>query len=764
MAAASAIWLAVEERTTIVTILIVHAIMASIEVSLSTTPRRKKSAGLVVGAGGGVGPGGAGVGVGMGVGMGVGVGGGPLHRAHKDVHKELEVHAHSGLKGQLCSSLSINRLSYLRPAAPPQPLTEAERRAAEERLQRLRQEMDNKRLAIKNLKMALERLDITDNIDVRIQQAELEYQLGREELNLLTLLEESRGLQAALDDAAEQSRARSDATSLYSCVSGAAYVSLHAVELTYDPKSPRFGAGPRDGQPGLYVDWAADGAGMAKGDRLVEVNGRLVLSKGRDDLVRLLAASPEPAQLVVLRARAEPPADAQATAALAALRDELESARGRADGLRGANVAELMGRLAQQAPTPQTPSSPTAGEGGTVNGGLAPHAGRPPPHAPPPNAPAPNKTEVQVFQKGPQVTALIANLPGLEVGSRSPAESRHSLPTLRPKPPASASAVTSTNHTPMKNHDARSAKSLDFGPDGSSMNGLHHHHHHHHHHKHDKRYHLHNARSTNSLDVCNSEAIRAKHADQHCNSDMYRVKSGHSMLEYGLDANAAIEHKRAHQRKHIEGHHHRRSESRPLTEAKSLKSILDYTSESSTGMQRIRKSDARSVKSLDFDSEPTLTPQHRHENRHHISRTNDARSTKSLDYSSESSSQAHYRKNGEECKTQRPTPPKKPLRLSLHKATSLQSVNNNTPPPTPPTQIDVRMNGIKRHIKGEAPPAPVVIRISEGQQQMIHNSCHTMQNSCHPNNHWPPQPQTNTIQVVHATPSMKGIMSEEKWY
>jgi sulfur dioxygenase len=43
-----------------------------------------------------------------------------------------------------------------------QPLTEKERRAAEERLHTLRREMDTKRLTIKNLKMALERLDITE--------------------------------------------------------------------------------------------------------------------------------------------------------------------------------------------------------------------------------------------------------------------------------------------------------------------------------------------------------------------------------------------------------------------------------------------------------------------------------------------------------------------------------------------------------------------------------------------------------------------------
>ena len=64
----------------------------------------------------------------------------------------------SRLKGQLCNTLS-GRLA-LRNGAPP--LTEADRKAAEERLQRLRRDADNKRLAIKNLKLALDRLDITE--------------------------------------------------------------------------------------------------------------------------------------------------------------------------------------------------------------------------------------------------------------------------------------------------------------------------------------------------------------------------------------------------------------------------------------------------------------------------------------------------------------------------------------------------------------------------------------------------------------------------
>ena len=50
----------------------------------------------------------------------------------------------------------------------------------------------------------------SSNIDVRIQQAELEYRLGREELELLTLREESRALQAALELAETQEKQKND--------------------------------------------------------------------------------------------------------------------------------------------------------------------------------------------------------------------------------------------------------------------------------------------------------------------------------------------------------------------------------------------------------------------------------------------------------------------------------------------------------------------------------------------------------------------------
>ncbi|EZA56334.1 hypothetical protein X777_02953 [Ooceraea biroi] len=514
-----------------------EAKMASIEVSLSTTPRRKKGGSI---SGGVTSPAG--------------------HR-NRDHYKELDAlrvalrdkeNIIQTLKGQLCNTLS-SRLA-LRNGAPP--LTEADRKAAEERLQRLRRDADNKRLAIKNLKLALERLDITDNIDVRIQQAELEYRLGREELELLTLHEESRALQAALELAETQEKQKYD--TIFSCISGSTQVTIHAVEITADPKSPRFGAGPRDDAIGLYVDWAVEESGLCKGDRILEVNGKLVVGAGRSDLARLLAVAPDAAQIVVLR-------KGESLAALRTLRS---------DNLR---LTHRIGYLEEQVRDLLAPSRTEV-----------------------PADPPPSRQE-HVFQKGPQVTALVANLPGLNV--RSSTELRQSLPTIRSR---------HGDHS-RRSADVRSPRELDFSSDGVS-NG--------HHKPRNRQKHqgLQLARSTASLD---------------CKSPMQ----------------SQIQRRRSPR----------------------IESSMEH-------LHKSRKNGSQ-LQSLEFDSEPTYY------------RLQDSQSRASEN----SETSAVY--SSQETKT-RPAPPKKPLRLSLHRATSLQSVES-APPSAP--QHDVVRKPTKRNHRGDPP-------------------------------------------------------------
>jgi sulfur dioxygenase len=501
---------------------------------------------------------------------------------------------------------------------------------------------------------------------------------------------------------------------------------------------------------------------------LLEVNGKLVLTKSKEDMLRLLAVTPDPAQLVVMRTHLSTSTSLLSTTAtmhqhdhsreLLLLREEMGNLRGRAedaerakDSFRNDNlrlthrisyleeqVAELLLRtkeeeiLAHSNSGNRSPhiSSSSALSNGSVNvtGSLNT-----------PTKTSTGKPEVQVFQKGPQVTALVANLPGLEVGSSSPAESRHSLPTLRPKPnvPYSSSGGTMHHYSIIKSQDVRSTKSLDFASDCSSTGGMNHHHRHekHSHHRH-RHHHLQNAQSTNSLDMNKSDGTstlqsKTKHHSHHRLYEVTKTaKPGEQCVyEYNSETSSGIHHSKHYQRKHLEGHHRQHESHQLLPEAKTK---TDCTPESPSGSQHIHKlHDAQSMKSLDFDSETSSMHQHyiheRNQQSHSSSQNNDTQSTRSLDYGSEPTSHTvlqnykkyHYHHNGNssctESKPQRPTPPKKPLRLSLHRATSLQSVTATQPTPADYTQGSKKPT--KRNHKGEAPPTPIVIQISRDSPQ-----------------------------------------------
>lgn len=121
--------------------------MASIEVSLSSTPRRKKNGSL------------------NGLNLGSSI------RINKELAtKELEnlrsalrdkENIIQNLKEQLTVPLRLNGTANNN-NNNNRELSANEKKQAEDRIVRLKLDVDNKRLAIKNLKIALERLDITE--------------------------------------------------------------------------------------------------------------------------------------------------------------------------------------------------------------------------------------------------------------------------------------------------------------------------------------------------------------------------------------------------------------------------------------------------------------------------------------------------------------------------------------------------------------------------------------------------------------------------
>ncbi|XP_050436075.1 uncharacterized protein LOC126842900 [Adelges cooleyi] len=207
-------------------------------------------------------------------------------------------------------------------------VNESEKQSLTQKIESLKNDMDQKRLAIKNIKLSLDQLDVTDNIDTRIQHAELEYQLGREELNLLSLMEETGKHKCRLEEI-DQMDEQNQNNTLYNYLTSnpGTVMSLRAIEIEYDPKSPRFGVGSGQDKPGLFVEWTVDGTGFTKGDRLLEVNGKVVLSmRKKDDLNRLLEVTPSSVRVVVMH---DGPTVDQIE--VAALKRELGECRLRAD-------------------------------------------------------------------------------------------------------------------------------------------------------------------------------------------------------------------------------------------------------------------------------------------------------------------------------------------------------------------------------------------------------------------------------------------------
>lgn len=342
-----------------------------------------------------------------------------------------------------------------------------------------------------------------------------------------------------------------------------------------------------------------------------------------------------------------------------------------------------------------------------------------------------NSNDLQVFQKGPQVTALVANLPGLEVSK----ETHTNLP-IRSK--SSMSNVSNT-HIPAPNlqmehschkshrHRHRSSKSSNGLHMSSSTQYLDQtdNRYKKHHHQREKDY---NSETNSTID----QPIR-----QYRLSDYFNNKDANSetsLMDQSYKKATKIvqeltKHKESnlyekHKQKCITASEKYNSELLKHYNARKSSSVLDFRSQveinskyvdsksverldngelnESNNNRRLYKKlhDSRSVKSLDFDSDCN------------ISNYRNIQPQKNIDYTSEpiennkhnntnnsnNNKKNHYHHLYESNKP-RPTPPKKPIRLSLQRAQSLQSVE--TPPVTPggsPNRNDTRKI-IKRNYK-----------------------------------------------------------------
>ncbi|XP_038215436.1 uncharacterized protein LOC119834951 isoform X2 [Zerene cesonia] len=621
------------------------------------------------------------------------------------------------LKKQLSASLSAARLAAQ--AASPSPgrgsreespaaLSADERRALEERATAVRAELDTRRANIQELRRRLEKTHVTDNIDTRIEQAELQYQVGREELELLTLGEQARALALLIEqaDAARHQRFTLHST-VRECGGTGTIVCTEAREGSW-------GASPRGS--GVTLEWTNHPA-LKPGDRLIEVNGTNTMHCNLEELRRASSAS-SPARLVVIRGLAQPQPFTQNEAVtlrteLEALKSAAEEAEKAKEGLRADNtrlthrisyleeqVAELLTRHTQLRPSSSNESCITVNKTkkNVTNINIT--------SEPQPSRQGP-KSEVQVFQKGPDITAIVAKLPGLDGAEAN-------LPVIRPRSNASGASsrmAPSPRTSPPPHHRSHSSHSLEHRA-GRMRHSLSHHC-------------IHggvdysvetdaairmierNQRHMEKQRLKNEKLNRSK-TEEHFRSDSDLDRKSSSSCDPRQDIKKAAERieesiKKTNwaERKTLSiieqlkrSQRLRKLKKNDSSEDIQVESTYMYNRIDGKVLENAHKSSrrtsklySRSAKSSEFESESDFP--------------NDIYSSSPrLDYGSESCSRlSHYKKNEERRDDpKRPTPPRKPLRLSLHKAKSVHSLMNGseTEQSRPPSEAQ---ESVKRPVK-----------------------------------------------------------------
>ncbi|KAJ0180223.1 hypothetical protein K1T71_003627 [Dendrolimus kikuchii] len=641
------------------------------------------------------------------------------------------------LKKQLSASLSAARLAaQASPTAPRSAsqedsvaaLSTEDRRALEERAAAVKSDMETSKANIQDLVRRLEKTHVTDNIDTRIQYAELQYKLGREELELQTLSEQARAL-AQLIEQADAAAERSQRATLYSTIrecGGTA--SLIAVEA----REGSWGASPRGA--GMAVEWVSDHATLRLGDRLIEVNGTsMVACRSQEELQRAISAS-TPAKVVVMRGQplvqAQPPHPSGFTqneaaslrAELGALRVAAEEAEKAKEGLRTDNtrlthrisyleeqVAELLARH------PQLQSASSNDSCITVNKTKKNVTNINITSEPQSRCRSP-KSEVQVFQKGPDITAIVAKLPGLDGAEAN-------LPLMRPRSNASGASsrtAVSPRASPPPNIRSHSSHSLEHRV-GQMRHSLSHHCIHgavdysvetdaairmiERNQRHIEKQRLKAERlgrkedyfrSDSDLDIHDSRSV-----DRTCNRH-YEIKKAADRIEESIKKTNWAERKTLSIIEQLKKSQRlRKLKKNESTEDIQIDSERQYIYSRIDGKvlenahkssRRTSKVHSRSAKSSEFESECSDFPNGDTYN-----------SSSRIDYCSETSRMSHYKKNEDRTDVKsRPTPPRKPLRLSLHKARSAHSLINGsesetTSRPASEANNDVECN--KRPVK-----------------------------------------------------------------
>ncbi|KZS21204.1 Uncharacterized protein APZ42_011910 [Daphnia magna] len=230
--------------------------------------------------------------------------------------------------------------------------TSNERQQIERRLALIHRDIELKRAAIKNLRLSLQQTNVSDNIDSHIKQAETEYQLEREETNMLNLQDEKRTLLLRFGGAIHQwgrngvgggnSSNNLASNSLFRILHEHAPLVIIINKVEYDAQNPSLklqysnSCEDRNGLLPLVdactIQWARDDLNLKAGDKVLEINGQLIPGQEKTDLGKLLIQGQN--EIVVARQSREEAYLMQ----IQDLSSKLERVSQERDGLKGENL------------------------------------------------------------------------------------------------------------------------------------------------------------------------------------------------------------------------------------------------------------------------------------------------------------------------------------------------------------------------------------------------------------------------------------------
>lgn len=336
----------------------------------------------------------------------------------------------------------------------------------------------------------------------------------------------------------------------------------------------------------------------------------------------------------------------------------------------------------------------------------------------------------QIFQKGPQINALISHATDPKDGLLYPMRSKSSLSNVSNTHISSSNSDIHCQRSRHKHRSLRSGVQVSSGnPNNDKVTYRKHHHHHHREKDYNsetnsgaeqvKRYNKKNIEhyrysadfsnnkgSPEKMYTINNNNEKIQNTEKSRNNDLMdqsfkkATKIVKELTSRNRDNSTTYE---KHKQKCITASEKYDVDLLKHYNARKSTSVLDFRSEIHIGPKYDTKSadeleendlklkdrsirkiqDARSVKSLDFDSEFDFNLQN--------SRFN-GRNT--YNYSSES----HNEYSSSNLPKSKPAPPKKPLRLSLQKTHSLHSMENGTD-----TSYKNEKKSLKRSYKGETP-------------------------------------------------------------